>query len=322
MPNYKKISNKISEIIIPCAGGKEIEWYNIINPGKEELNFLRKMRKYDFNFAELRASSSKVQAERPIVEKKNKYFFIILHFPVIKNDEVVAAEIDFFLSHGFLATLHDEQLKPLNDFFNTIKKGGVALSAEKYPSAAVLLAELLEKVIADCYRLLDENSAKINNIEKKIFAGEQKRCVSEILALERNVINIRRIIISHKNILKKMVLMKSSVIPSAIMNSFYFNLIEQTKRIWEFSEVQKETVEALRNTNESLLNFRTNSIIKTLTIVSVIFTPLSFIVALLTMSVKDGMPFLNTPNGFWLISGSLATIGLIMVAFFAKKKWL
>jgi len=97
-----------------------------------------------------------------------------------------------------------------------------------------------------------------------IFAGEQKRSVTRILEIEHNIINIRRIMLSHKDVLKKMIDMKSSVLPAATLKNFYIELIEHTKKIWELSEGQKETIDALRNANETLLDYKTNNIIKNL----------------------------------------------------------
>jgi magnesium transporter len=323
MSKYRKISSRIQELIIsnPKAASS-IRWLNIINPGKEELDFLRKLKKYGFDFRDLRSSYSQIQAERPSIEKRGNYFFLIFNFPVFHDDEIIAAEIDFFIAHGLLITLHDGRLKIFNDFFNTARKDDSSLSVRELPSAAVLLGEILKMLINDCYAILDKNSQKINELEKMIFSGRQKESVAETLSLERNIINLRRIMISHKNILKKMIEMKSSIIPSSILTNIYARLVEQVKQVWELSESQKETINALRETNESLLDFHTNNIIKTLTIVSVIFTPLMFIVSLLTMSVNKGMPFVEMPNGFWLVSLGLFIIGLFMLVFFAKKKWL
>ncbi len=322
MPKYKKISAKIQELLLPGSKNSSIRWLNIINPGKEELDFLRKLKKYDFSFRQLRAASSASKADRPILEKLDKYLFLILHFPEFQNNEVIPAEIDFFLSHNLLITLHNGQLKGFNDFFNTSKKDGGSLNIKKYPSAAVLLAEILGKLLKDCYDLMDKNNSRINEIEKMIFAGEQKKSVTKILGIEHNIINIRRIMLSHKDVLKKMIDMKSSVLPTATLKNFYTELIEHTKRIWELSEGQKETIDALRNANETLLDYKTNNIIKTLTIVSVVFTPLTFIVALFTMSIDVGMPFLSSPNGFWVVVSGLGIIALLMILFFIRKKWL
>jgi magnesium transporter len=322
MSNYKKISNNIQQLTISGAGGEKIKWLNIGNPGKNELSFLRKIKIYDFDFKQLRASSAKTMAERPIFEQREKYFFLILQFPIFRNNEIIPAEIDFFISHGLLVTLHANNLPALDDFFNTAKKDDSTILAKKIPSAAILLYELLSKMIFHCYDLMDKNSAKINEIEKIIFSSQQKKAAGAILELRRNIISIRRIMQSHKNILKKITRTKSRVISSTKLNQYFFELIEHTKRIWELSENQKEVIDALNETNESLLNYRINNIMKILTIVSVIFTPLALIVNLFGVSFNIGVPLDNTPNGFWILSIGISILGLLLLWFFARKKWL
>jgi magnesium transporter len=322
MSHFKKISNNIQQLTITGAGGGKIKWLNIANPGREELSFLRKIKIYDFDFRQLRASSAKITAQRPIFEQREKYFFLILQFPVFRNGGIVPAEIDFFISHGLLVTLHTNDLPVLNDFFNTAKKDDSSLLSKKIPSAAILLYELLSRMIFHCYDLMDQNSAKINEIEKIIFANQQKQAASAILELRRNIISLRRIIQSHKNILKKITLTKSQVISSGKLNHYFFELIDHTKRIWELSENQKEAVEALCDTNQSMLNYNINNVMKTLTIFSVVMYPLSIIASVFGMNVVSGMPFLNSPNGFWIIAAIMGLCASVMLWIFARKKWL
>lgn len=179
MPKYQKISKNIQEIIIsnPRALGK-IRWLNILNPGKDELEYLRRFKQYNFDFHELRASSANVQAERPMIEKRDKYFFFILQFPSFTGSRIEAAEVDFFISHELLITLHNGKIAALNDFFNTAKKDGSSVLGLNQISSAVLLYELLKKLILGCYELMDQNSAKISAAEKIIFSHEQKKAAN------------------------------------------------------------------------------------------------------------------------------------------------
>jgi magnesium transporter len=322
MAHYKKITNNIQQLTIAGSGGQKIKWLNIVNPGKDELAFLRKIKIYDFDFRQLRASSAKVSAQHPMIEQREKYFFLILHFPYLRNGEIAAAEIDFFISHGLLITLHNNQLSSLNDFFNTARKDDSVLLTQKNPSASVLLYDLLSHLVVSCYDLIDHNGAKINEVEKVIFSGQQKEAATDILELRRNVIAMRRIMINHKNILRKIMATKSSVIPQAQIKKYYSDLIEQVKRIWEFSENQKESIEALNDTNEAMLNNKINNIMKTLTIFSVIVFPLTLFAAVFGMNTVDGMPFINNPNGFWIVLSLMGVACVGMLIFFSRKKWL
>ena len=321
MSLFKQISKNIQQIIInnPKTKNKLI-WLNICDAGKEEVKYLRK--KYDFKLVHLQASLAKTIAQRAAVEQCDDYLFIILHFPIFNNNNIVSAEIEFFISHELLITIHNNNIPALNDFFNTCKKESDTTLVYKHESSVVLLYEILEKLLLNCYHLLDENSIAINKSEETIFTREQKKAVSQILSLRHSIINLRKIIQNHKSIIEKLIQMKSSIVPAKQIKEYYNKLVDHTKNIWEILENQKETVEALNNTNESLLNDKISNIMKTLTIFSVIMFPLTFFAGLFGMNVASGMPFVNTVNGFWLIVSIMTVGALLMLLFFEKKKWL
>jgi len=322
MSNYKKISKNIHQVIIdnPKTPKDKLKWINIVNAGKKEIEYLRK--KYNFDLAHLQASSVKAVAQRPIVRQCDDYLFMILHFPIFQDDKIIPGEIEFFVGQGFLVTLHDNNIKALNNFFNICKKDGGSLLAYEFESSSVLLYELLEKLIKSCYGLLDKNSIAINEVEKLIFAQEQKKAVSHILSLRLNIINIRKIIQNHKNIMKKLMERETKYVPANKIKKYYGVLIEHAKRIWVTLENQKEMIEVLNSTNESLLNYRLSDIMKTLTIFSVIVFPLTLLAAIFGMNTMRGMPFVETENGFWIIIAIMLTGCFGMLLFFERKKWL
>jgi len=322
MAQYKKISKNIQQITLdnPRTTNDKLVWLNINNTGKDEIEFLRK--KYNFKLSQLQASLAKATAQRPMVEQGDSYLFIILHFPIFKEGSIVPAEIEFFIGHGYLITIHNNNIPTLNEFFNVCKKGGDSTLAYQYESSAVLLYEILKKLLLNCYSLLDKNSIRINDAEEIIFAQMQKRAVSSILSLRHNIINFRKIMQNHRNIIRKLTQMKSSIIPSQQIKAYYNKLIDHSKNIWEILEIQKEMIEVLNNTNESLMNYRLSNIMKTLTIFSVIVFPLTLLAAIFGMNVEGGMPFLGVKNGFWIIVAIMIVSCFFMLLFFEKKKWL
>jgi magnesium transporter len=322
MQKYKAISKNIDYLQIdnPRTDKEKLVWINIKNAGKNEMEYLRK--KYRFDLKHLQASSAKLISQRPIVRNEDGYLFMILHFPILKNGIIQASEIDFFVGHGFLVTLHTNDNEALTNFFNLAKKDGNSLLAYEFESSAILLYEILEKLMANCYEHLDKNSIKINQVEDTIFDHQQKQAVTEILLLRRNIINYRKIMQNHKNIVKKLMVMESGIVPPANIKKYYIVLLERSKKIWEILENQKEMVEALHDTNESLLNYQISSTMKTLTIFSVIVFPLTLLAAIFGMNTVNGMPFINNENGFWLIIAIMLMGSLGMFSFFEKKKWI
>lgn len=322
MTRYQKISKNLQQVVIdnPKIPNEDLIWIDVSNAGKIEMEYLRK--NYNFNLNHIHASSAKTFAQRPTIDQGSGYLFLILHFPFFQNDIISAKEIDFFISSGYLITVHNnDETGIISDFFNLCKKDGDSFLAFESQSSAVLLYEFLEKLIFSCYPMLDRISIELTNIEDSIFAHEQKEAVTKILSLRHNIINFRKIMQSHKNILKKLTDLGGKLIDDNTRH-YYKGLIDHTKTIWEILDNQKETIEILYQTNESLLNYRMTDIMKTLTLVSVVLMPLTLLGSIFGMNTVVGMPFMSTKHGFWIIIGIMITISSGMLLFFKRKKWL
>jgi len=319
MAKYKKISQNIHRLIFddPKAN-KTLTWININNAGKTEIELLRK--KYNFNLSHLQASKTTAFAQWPKIEQGSGYLFLILHFPILQDERVLAREINFFISEEYVITIHNNDTT-INNLFNLSKKDENSfLAYDKSP--ATLLYEILEKLTLGCYPMLDKNSYDITDIQKIIFAHEQRDAVSKILNLRHNIINLRKTMQSHKNIFKKLMEIDGIFTSDNNIKNFYKRLIEHTKTIWEILENQKETIEILYQTNESMLTYKLNDIMKTLTIFSVIVFPLTLLAAIFGMNTVNGMPFMEGKQGFWNIIGIMLLGSFFMLLFFKKKRWI
>jgi magnesium transporter len=81
-------------------------------------------------------------------------------------------------------------------------------------------------------------------------------------------------------------------------------------------------IDALHDTNTSLLTFKLNDIMRTLTVFSVIVLPLTLLAGIFGMNTVLGMPFTENRYGFWLIMGIMILSAAVMLAIFKKRKWL
>ncbi|MBI4779504.1 LPXTG cell wall anchor domain-containing protein [Candidatus Falkowbacteria bacterium] len=330
MPNFKKISKNIQGLAIANRQKTHsVDWININSPGKPEIEYLRK--KYNFKLSQLAASSAKSNSQRPIIVHELDYIFIILHFPVMVNSSgdkkeangrIVAAEIEFFIGHGFLISLPSAPIGPLNDFFNLCKKDTGSLLSYEFGSSAILLYEILDKLLKYSYALLDNNSIAISQAEKIVLNEDQKKSAALILNLRHNLINTRKIMQNHKNIIKQLMVMESSIITREHLKKYYGELLNQTKNIWETLENQREMVEVLHDSYESISNYHLGNVMKILTIFYVTFSSLALIAAIFSIKADGGMPFINYENSFWIILGIMGLVGLAMLLLFKKKKWL
>ncbi|MEK7653362.1 MAG: magnesium transporter CorA family protein [Patescibacteria group bacterium] len=313
------MTNNISQF---KAKKGQLVWINIINAQKKELNYLKK--KFKFNELDLADSLAAKYAQRPKFFERSNYCFLILQFPVYssKTREIVPEEIDFFIGRDYLITLHKNNLKPMIELANSCASDPFYCEQYLDGTNASFLYEIISRLQEYCFPILDHISLDVERAEQNIFVGHERRMVTEILYTKRNILNFRKIIEAHKSAIQHLAGEKTKFLNAEKMKIYYHDLIEHTKSIWEILQNQKETIEALEDTNTSLLTFKLNDIMRTLTIFSVVVFPLTLLASIFGMNAVNGMPFINDPNGFWMVIGIMLCGALIMFLFFKRKKWL
>jgi len=297
-------------------------WINIVNAQKEELSYLRK--KYKFIDLDLRDTLAKNTAQRPKFYIRNNYIFLLLQFPIYnkKTRTINAEEIDFFISDDFIATCHKNNLPPLVELFNLCAADRFYREQYLADDNIFLLHEIIVRLQEYCYPLMDHMSLDIENIERNIFNGREREMVKEILLIKRNILNFRKIMEAHKDVLQKLSKTQINYLLTDKMNGYYHDLIEHTKNIWDILNSQKEIIEALEDTNTSLISFKLNDIMRTLTIFSVIVFPLTLLAAIFGMNTVSGMPFIDNPSGFWIIIIIMLVSASGLFVYFKKKRWI
>jgi magnesium transporter len=298
-----------------------LKWINVTYAKKKEIEYLKK--NFNFNLRNLRDSLSNIYAQRLKIEEYPSYLFLVLRFPVLDHasGEIIASEVDCFIGKNYLITIHNKESDTLNGLFNLCKKDTESMNLYMGKDPLFLLHHISERFLENCFNLLDNFNIEISGVEKEIFSGRQKQSIDSILLVKHNIINFRRIMRSHRSIIKKLISNHKRFVHKNHLLS-YNNLLQSTIDIWDIARNHKEMIEALEYTNDSKLSYKMNDIMKTLTIFSVIVFPLTLFAALFGMNTINGMPFLDTENGFWIIVGFMIVGTIGMFGFFKKKRWI
>ncbi len=298
---------------------KKILWLHINKPTRVEMDYLKE----NYHFHHLDLEDCLVRVQRPQISEYNNYIFCILTFPVFNKEtrEIESSEVDFFINDKYLISLNDGLNPTVNDFFKEVKNNDY--NKDTYMSAhpVNLLYEILHRLQNNTLPMLDHVSEDIESVEKRIFLGEEKKVVREILSVRRNIVNLRKIMQAHKNIIKKLMDSRTKFFMPDQTNIYFANILDRTKDIWDILETQKENINAFQETNESLISNKSNDIMRILTIISVIIIPATLLSSIFGMNVKY-MPIVDRPYDFYLILGIMLLIMLSFLAFFRKKDWL
>lgn len=297
-----------------------LEWVFVSSNQKKEIQYLKKT--YDLHPIDLKSVMPPLQ--RPHIVERDEYVFMTLLYPLFdkRTRTIYSTEVDFVITDDRLITVNTDNLPGLREIFEAFrtsekerkKVNGIYHNGEVYRLLLSLLLELEQAL----YPMLVHLSTDIDEIEARIFRDYEKNLIQELLRIKTNVVNTRKTLQAHKTVLRQLMKGADGSVNKTL--PYYERLIEQTKEVWDALDVQRDTINALHETNASLIDFRINEIMKTLTIFSVVIFPVTLLAAIFGMNAKE-MPFVNSPHGFWIIVGIMVACVVGMLTFFKSKKW-
>lgn len=298
-----------------------ISWINITKTGREEISWLKKHT----SFHPLHYDDCRAHAQHPKIDISDEYIFMVLLFPIYNRSlkAIQAEEVDFIITKDALITVHDNKLRKLHTMDTALETDHTVTLPKGKPTPSSMVYVLLKKLLDDCLPMLDHMSEDLNDIEHGLFQGREKKQLSLfVLTIKRNIVNFRKIMGSHKDVLKKLITIDREFFHTDILTPYFTDLIEQTKQIWDIIETQRETINALHEAHSSLQNYEMNDIMKTLTMFSIIIFSMTLFAALFAVDVTGGMPFLHHPLGFWIILLIEGIVILGFLLFFIHKRWI
>jgi magnesium transporter len=274
-----------------------------------------------FGWHELDLEDVLSKRQRPKIDEYPEYLFIVLHFPAYDKaiQRLNAAELDVFLGPDYLVTLPNVELLPVSRLFERCR-GNAALRDDLFgKGSAYLLYHVLDDLFDYCFPILDKIGHKLDRIEDEMFEGRSEEIVRDISNVKQEIISYRKIIKPERATLRLLDRFTARYLPETL-EEYFDDIVDAAERIWDLLDNYKEVVEALEDTNESVISHRQNEVLRALTVVSVLLLPLTLVASIFGMNVQ--FPGFESREGFWLIvAGMLATVGSL-AAFFRYKRWM
>jgi magnesium transporter len=249
------------------------------------------------------------------------YLFGVLHFPVYDRSiqRLNAAELDIFVGPDYLVTLPAVELLPVTRLFERCHDDERFREELFSKGSGRLLYEVLDDLFDYCFPILDKIGHKLDSLEDDVFEGRSDEVVRDISDAKQEIISYRKIIKPERSTLRLLERHVERFLPEEL-ELYFDDVVDAAERIWDILDNYKEVVEALEDTNESLISHQQNDILYVLTIFSVVMLPLTFITGFFGMNVK--FPGFDTWAGFVATVGLMVVILVGMLGFFRYKRWL
>src|ERR671921_2972178 len=280
-----------------------LRWINIERPGPLEQAWLEEH--FDFHTLDLEDVVSRNQ--RPKIDEYADYLFIVLHFPVFDKSvgRLNTGELDVFVGRDFLITMPNVPLQPVEYLFERCRTNEQVRDELFSKGAGYLLYKVVDSAFDYCFPMLRKIGNKLDRVEEDIFEGRSEEVVRDISNVKQEIINFRKIIRPQRPVLQDLERTKQRFLSEE--HELYFDdVVDASERIWDMLENYKEVVEALEDTNESVISHGLNDILRVLTAFSVVLLPLTLIASIWGMNVH--IPGEGSIHAFWIIVGVMVGV--------------
>ena len=304
---------------VETVQGEGLRWVKIEGPTAIEAAWLEEH--FDFHALDLEDVLSRNQ--RPKIDEYENYLFIVLHFPVFDRSvgRLNAGELDIFVGPDFLVTIPNQPLQPVEYLFERCRQKEELREQLFSKGSGYLLYRIVDDSFDYCFPMLRKIGNKLDSLEEEIFEGRSEQAVRDISNAKQEIINFRKVIRPQRTVLRDLENAKGRFLAPDIDLEIYFDdIVDSHERIWDMLENYKEVVEALEETNESVLSHRVNDVLRVLTAFSVVILPLTLIASLWGMNV--GVPGEGDSGAFWAICGGMFGLLVVMLAYFRRRGWL
>jgi magnesium transporter len=298
-------------------GAHDLTWVHLDSPQLAEASLLAE--RYGWHPLDLEDVLSRRQ--RPKVDEYPDYLFGVLHFPVYDKaiQRLNAAELDVFVGNGYLVTLPNVELLPVTRLFGRCEEDDELRDQLFSKGSGYLLYHILDDLFDYCFPILDKIGHKLDSVEDDLFEKRAEEVVRDLSNVKQEIISYRKIIKPERSTLRLLERKIERFLPEDL-ELYFDDIVDASERIWDLLDNYKEVVEALEDTNESVISHRQNDVLRVLTVVTVILLPLTLITGIFGMNVH--FPGFETGAAFWAIVGFMLGLGLGLTLFFRFKRWL
>ena len=312
--------HRMEEAIQDQAGLLWVDFEASDDPGIEEVqHWLCDV----FHFHPLAVEDALQESHVPKVDDWGPYLYLVFRVPRIdpESDLLELRELDGFLGSNFLVTYHATPLEILDRERANIQRD--ARDRMRH-GADHLLFRILELAVDQSLEAIEQLDERVDTIQNEVIENPRPDVVRKIFRLKRSAIQLHKTLGPQREVLNR--LARDPYQPVKAEHRVYFrDLYDHVVRIHDISESLRDLIAGTLETYLSVISNRTNEIMKVLTMVSVMFLPMSFLAGFFGMNFFGESLAFKEPLSRGLLFAATCTImalsPCVMWVYARRRKW-
>ncbi len=258
--------------------------------------------------------------QRPKMEDYGDYVYIVLKMLTYddKGGLIESEQISLVLGRNFILSFQEGKKGDVFDLIRERLRG--AKGRIRKMGADYLAYSLIDSVVDHYFIILEHLGERVEFLEEELMTEPTTKTLQEIYHLKREMIFLRKAVWPLREVIGALERGESPLIQQNTQ-IYLRDVYDHTIQVIDTIETLRDTVSGMLDIYLSSVSNRLNSVMKVLTIIATIFMPLTFLAGIYGMNFKH-MPELDWRWGYPLVWMIMIAIGILMLIYFRKKKWL
>jgi magnesium transporter len=284
-------------------------WVDFNAPTEEEAMNLES----HFHFHSLAIEDCFHLLQRPKVDHYGDTHFFVLH--ALDQVDLSAHEVDLFIGDNFMVTFHHKELLELDQAWERITTQNDLWEKGHLYAMYTVMDKLVDQYFPAVYLIEDQ----LLEIETSGVQTASHNVMDDVFEIRSKLLKLRKTIIPMRDLLYR-VINSDRITGLKEQHVYYTDIYDHLLKLAEMIEANREMTADMRDNYVSVNSNRMNTIMKTLTVITTIFMPLTFIAGIYGMNFLH-MPELEWKWGYFAVLGVMFGIGFGMFAWFRQKGW-
>ncbi len=307
-------STEAGDIAPPPDGA--IRWIDLTAQDEAQMRVLAER----FHFHPLAIEDCLHVDQRPKLEEYDQYLFLVSHALRCENADDPTAmeplELHAFLGPGYLVTVHLQPIAKLEVIWQR-----VSADTALFKRGADFVYYMVSDGIVDShFAHIDRISDRLEALEEAVLERAQRENLHQIFALKHTLVLMRKLLSPQRDVFAVLSRRGGDKHVTERTALYFRDVYDHLVRIYESIDAARDILGSALEAYLSMVSQRTNEIMKSLTLLSAVFLPLSFVTGFFGQNF-EAMPWKSTH----LLVGMLATcvaIPVIMLFWFRSRRWL
>ncbi|UJR22753.1 hypothetical protein I4U23_025785 [Adineta vaga] len=231
--------------------------------------------------------------------------------------ETIIEQMSFYLKDNILITFQERPKDLFDSIKNRIRQGKGRIRRSKVD---YLFYSLVDVIVDHYMDILDTMGSKVESIDNQLMKTLKRDTLESIYDMKRDMLYLRSVISPLKEIIIKLQKEEETSIMQESTTIYLKDLFDHVVQVNDSIDTYREMLASFIDFYMMLNSNAMNEVVKTLTIISTIFIPLTFISGVYGMNFEN-MPELTYHYGYYIVLSVMAALALFMLACFKHKHW-